>query len=234
MRIVLAGPPKTGNVWVENILALMYDLEVLQVVPKDSTAFTAFCRDGQFADGAIFHQHFSPDDEFLAATSEAGVDIVTVIRNPYDTFVSVYYYIQNFSQAFVEAADPAARLAGKAIDSPEAFEFLAEGFKVNLQQAVDWLRSGRSNVVRYEDIQVTPVRTISRLAATLKAVPEERIRQAIILSRAHLMRSRDEVMAKHIRSGTVGDWMNHLTEQHLDVFREHHSESIRLLDYDVL
>jgi hypothetical protein len=39
--------------------------------------------------------------------------------------------------------------------------------------------------------------------------------------------------AKHVRTATVGDSKNHLSEQHLKIFRERDSDLIRKLGYEV-
>lgn len=235
MRIVLAGPPKTGNVWLENILALAYDLEILQVVPQDEVAFDKFCRSGAFGDGAIFHQHFSPIEEYLSAAEAIGCETVTVIRNPYDTFVSVFFYVQNFPEAFRAANEPETQLIGRDINDPIALQFLEEGFARNLEQAEQWIASGRSKVVRYEELHFRPVRTLDRLADELgRPLLGTDIARAVVASRASVMRNRDQTMQKHIRAATVGDWMNHLGDAHLAIFREKHAALIRALGYDVL
>jgi hypothetical protein len=40
-------------------------------------------------------------------------------------------------------------------------------------------------------------------------------------------------MAMHVRSGTVGESKQHLTEAHLAVFRDQYADLIRALGYEV-
>src|SRR3954453_1839028 len=117
MRLLLAGPPKTGNVWIENILARIYGLRILEPPHVPSTSdddFEEFCKQGKFADNTVFHQHFLPTPRFFKIAEDVNCRLLTAIRNPYDTFVSLYFYVQNFRAAFVEANDPKAVLIDQA------------------------------------------------------------------------------------------------------------------------
>ena len=97
MRILIAGPPKTGNVWLKCLLGSIYDLELLKKpeVPlrPDLNLFKEWVEQGGFRDGTIFHQHYRYSDEFCRAVEAVPAHLVTIIRNPYDAFVSGYFTI---------------------------------------------------------------------------------------------------------------------------------------------
>ncbi len=66
MRIVIAGPPKAGNVWLKCILGTVYGLQPLgpQAVPERPRLdlFKEWIARGGFGDGTIFHQHYDYSD----------------------------------------------------------------------------------------------------------------------------------------------------------------------------
>src|SRR5215204_40569 len=162
MRIVLAGPPKTGNVWIENIIARIYDLEILR--PPNAPAgkdacFRQFVETGMFKNRSIFHQHFLPTDDFLSITESINCQIISAIRDPYDTFVSLYFYIQRFGEDYIKARDPNATAIGKPIDHPDVLCLLKHSYRENLLLGVEWIDSGKSLIIRYEDLHNDPLTT---------------------------------------------------------------------------
>jgi hypothetical protein len=235
MRILLAGLAKTGNVWVEQILASAYDLNLLaSAPPANPVAFQRFVAAGEFPDDTVFHQHFAPSALLLKAAAAIDCHLVSAIRNPYDVFVSLYHYAQRFSDGFRRAGGGGVILIDKPIDDPDVLDFLRYDFGNQLDMALRWVRSDRSIIVRYEDLHTDPVPTVRRLTNQIRPVSDERIEQAIAAAGADLLRRRDEHFAKHIRAATVGDWKNHLSEVHLEVFRSRHADVICHLGYEVL
>lgn len=235
MRILLAGPPKTGNVWVEQILASVYGLRRLNDVPKlvaGLDGLRAWLAAGGFPDGAICHQHYPFSAELLDLAESVPFRLVTVLRDPYDTFVSLYFYVQEFRDTFAPQS-PARAMIDKPIDHPDVLHFLANGYRQQLAGGAAWLQSGRSVVVRYEDLHRDPLATAKELTDRIKPVWWWRLKRAVGAADARKMKRQNVWMDKHIRSGTVGDSRNHLTEAHLAVFRDCHADLVAQLGYDL-
>lgn len=250
MRIVIAGPPKTGNVWLKCLLATAYGLRSLgpAKVPArpELPLFRAWVERGGFADDAVFHQHYDYSAELADAIEAVPARIVTIIRDPYDTFVSSYFTLQKYvagndgqgggSAQVVGEREGRRRAAlkGKSLDDPEILEHLrGGGFRNNMLKAHGWLASGRGVVVRYEDLHADPAATLGRLAETLGPLPAERIAQAIESCSADTIRQQGGRRSGHVRAATVGDSRNRLSEEQLAVFREQHADLIRALGYEV-
>jgi hypothetical protein len=104
----------------------------------------------------IVHQHYRPSREFLDVAEEYDIHLVTTLRDPYDQFVSLYFYVQRFSDAFREADDPAQTMIGKTIGDEAVVQFLETSFGRYLEQGVAWLRSQRSQIIRYEELVFSP------------------------------------------------------------------------------
>jgi hypothetical protein len=102
-----------------------------------------------------------------------------------------------------------------------------------LIRARNWLQSGRSVVIRYEELHSDPVAALTRTTDQIRPVAPERITAAIEACQADTLRSAQKGLRKRIRTATVGDWRNHLTEAHLARFRERHADMIREIGYDV-
>ena len=237
MRIVITSPPKSGNRWLKCLLSRIYDLNVLHGKEKPPTkpeAFQAWAEDG-FPDGSIFHQHCKYSPQLCDVIDAVPAHLVTIIRNPYDVFVSYYYWVQ--AQALYRAGRgrprPKNDIAGKPLDDPDVLAFLADEFKVNLMRAEGWLHSGRTVVLRYEGLRRDPVTELTRATDVIAHVDPQRIEYAIEACQAENMRQRGRQSQWHVSAAQVGEVREGLGEAHLAIFRERYADLIRALDYEV-
>ncbi len=236
MRIVIAGPPKTGNVWLKCILATAYGLKILgpKRVPErpQLDLFQAWVARGDFPDGTIFHQHYDYSPELAAAIETVPAHIVTIVRDPYDAFVSSYFTIQKHAGDDKRKENLAAVMIGKPLDHPDVLAYLADGFDRHLAKANDWVHSGRAVVFRYEALHADPAAALRRGTDQIGPVAPGRIEAAIEACSAETMRQSNRA-AKHVRAATVGDSRARLDEAHLAIFRERHADLVRSLGYEV-
>lgn len=237
MRIIVAGPPKTGNVWLKYLLAEIYQLKVLENPPADENEFKRAIETGWFEDNSIFHQHFAPRPDFLNLAESTGAKLVTIIRNPYDTFVSLYFFVQNFPQFYRTEKNPLNVLIGKPIDHPDVLEFIGnpQGFGVHIASALRWSDCGKSIIVKYEDLRSNPVLELKKITSQIGEVEDGILRRAIEQCSQDNMRKqfRKRNAKEHMRKGEVGDWQNHLTKAHLDIIRKTYPSFIGRLGYAV-
>ena len=238
MRIVIAGPPKTGNMWLKCLLGRAYGLRWLRSfetpVSADFASLRTWLADGRFPDGTIFHQHYDFAPEIADALEAVPARLVTIVRDPYDAFVSTYYTLQQHAAEKNEKGRKFTELMGKSLDDPAVVEFLRRGgYANNLQKARDWARSGRAVVLRYEDLSRDPLAALQHATAQIAAVDDDRLQIAIDYCRADRMRQRTKGGNKHVRAATVGDSVRHLSLEHLDAFREAYADIITELGYPV-
>lgn len=238
MRIVIAGPPKTGNMWLKCLLGRAYGLRWLRAFETPASADLKSLRtwldDGRFLDGTIFHQHYDFAPEIADALETVPARLVTIVRDPYDAFVSTYYTLQQHAAENNQKGRKFTELMGKPLDDPAVVEFLRRGgYANNLQKARDWATSGRAVVLRYEDLSQDPLAALRRAAAQIAPVGEDRLQTAIDYCSADRMRQRTKGGNKHVRTATVGDSVRQLTSDHLDAFREAYADIITELGYPV-
>ncbi|MDG1204919.1 MAG: sulfotransferase domain-containing protein [Pseudomonadales bacterium] len=234
MRIIVASPPKSGNEWVKNLLAVIYGLDLV-AGPKHEDDMPEMLSKEVFLDNSIFHEHYSPSIAFKRIARELDAKIVTTIRNPYDIFVSLYFYVQNFPQLFPRGHS-SSLLFGRAIDHPRVIQYLADvehGFGALINLSCDWYVDPDNFVLKYEDLYESPLRELRTLTENLGAIPDMEIERAIEVCSASNMRKRGVDMQKHVRSASTGDWKNHLTKNHTGVIAELYSDKIRMMGYEV-
>jgi hypothetical protein len=241
MRILIVAPPKTGNSWLKCLVSSVYGLDWLtnDRVPSGTAleALAAWLSADGFPDNAVFHHHYAYSPQLVDLASRHAIQLATILRDPYDMFVSRYFFTQ--AQADNEQRAGKARekahdvMAGRAIDDPVVLAYLADHFGSQLQLGIDWLESGASVVVRYESLVERPEEELGRTTDQIEPVPLDRVWSAIETCQAeNLLRTR-KGLKRRIRAATSGDWRNHLTQAHLEIFRDRHADRIRALGYAV-
>jgi hypothetical protein len=224
--------------WLKCLLGRAYGLRWLRgfETPEraDLPALTSWLAAKRFPDGTIFHQHYDYSPEVADALDAVPAHLVTIVRDPYDAFVSTYYTLQQHSAENNQKGRKFTELMGKPLDDPAVIEFLRDGgYRNNLEKARDWAQSGRAVVLRYEDLSRDPLAELRRTTALIAPVSVENLETAIDYCRADKMRQRTKGGSKHVRAATVGDSLRQLTADHLDAFREAYAEIITELGYPV-
>jgi hypothetical protein len=187
VRILVVSPPRSGIHWVECLLGTTYELKSVgdSKKPEATTrqAVRAWVQGGGFHDGWIVHMHRGFSSGFCDAIEAAPAHLVTVVRDPYDAFVSRYYWTQRRRPANQEKAErrPRQGMVGKPLDDPAVLAYVADpkGFGSHLIAANEWLHSGRAIVVRYEDLHHQPVAALTQVTAQIAPVERRRIEAAI-------------------------------------------------------
>jgi hypothetical protein len=238
LRIVIAGPPKTGNMWLKCLLGHAYGLRWLRPfeVPEraDLPSLTSWLEAGLFPDGTIFHQHYDFSPEIADALNDVPAHLVTIVRDPYDAFVSTYYTLQHHAAEQNRKERKFTELMGKPLDDPAVIEFLRTGrYRNNLEKARDWAASGRAVVLRYENLSRDPLAALRCATAMIAQIGVDRLESAIDYCRADRMRQHTKGGRKHVRTATVGDSVRQLTPDHLAAFRDAYADIVEELGYPV-
>lgn len=238
MRIIIAGPPKAGNVWLKCLLGHIYDLRPLnkQETPRrpEFGLFKEWVEAGGFPDNSIFHQHYDYKTELVDLVESLPAHAVTIIRDPYDGFVSSYFTIQQHKDDGLRSGRRTDVMSGKALSSPEVIGYLRNGgFRNNMRRAREWMESGRTLVVRYERLHSDPIAELRSVTERIQPVSDEKIATAVEACSAENMRKMGGERSKHVRAAKVGDSREKLNEEHLAVFREKYADVIQALGYEV-
>jgi hypothetical protein len=224
--------------WLKCLLGRAYGLRWLRSfeTPErpDLQALTSWLTANRFPDGTIFHQHYDYAPDVADALDAVPAHVVTIVRDPYDAFVSTYYTLQLHSAENNQKGRKFTELMGKPLNDPAVIEFLRRGgYRNNLEKARDWANSGRAVVLRYENLSKDPLTELRRATEMIAPVSVESLETAIDYCSADRMRQRTKGGSKHVRAATVGDSERQLTADHLEAFREAYAEIIAELGYPV-
>jgi hypothetical protein len=196
-------------------------------------SFLSWVSRGLFQDGTVFHQHYDFSHALADAISAMPAHTVTIVRDPYDAFVSSFYTSQKHAGSEVRRGRKIDALAGKEIDHPDVLNWLRRGgFRNHLEKANQWVGSGRTIVVRYETLLTNPTGELKRLAGQLDPVSNERIIRAVETCSADAMRQNSRT-AGHVRVAKVGDSKRRLNDDHLEIFQNQYADLITRLGYKV-
>jgi hypothetical protein len=200
----------------------------------DLPSLASWLASGGFPDETIFHQHYDYAPELADALDAVPANLVTIIRDPYDAFVSTYYTLQLHAAEENRKGRKLTELMGKPLDDPTVIEFLRHGgYRNNLEKARDWAASGRAVVLRYENLSRDPLAELGRATAKIGPISADRLETAIDYCRADRMRQRTKGGSKHVRAATVGDSVRQLTPAHLEAFRVAYADIVEELGYPV-
>ena len=226
----LAATPKTGNVWLENLLSHAYGIPIVglsQVLDPADLAIDA--------PAYVTHQHFRPGPEFLDWVRRERVQLLTMARHPGDVLLSLYHYVQRFRDRWAQAGllgtSSSHVLAGRPLDSSEMLTYVRERFAPEvLGCTLAWIERDVP-LVRYEDLRRDPFETLSSLGSRLGPVDPATLRVAIEQASFESIRGRGGDLALHCRSGRTGQWRDELPGEVVDALREEASETARALGY---
>ena len=236
MRILIAGPPRAGNKWLKCLLGAHYQLPRLsrdQIPTRPRAAdLLDWMRRDSVPDSWIFHQHLAYDRALADACEQHGIQVVTILRDPYDMWRSSYMIGQHPPR---QRLGRATRLGGLAMDSPEVLASLRAGsYLGTLKKGVDWLVSGRSHIIRYEDLLRDPEDALRKLTDRLGGGNAERLPNTVEFCRAENMRMRRPQSVSPARVSSTGAPDAHLPPAIYEVFREpQYAALIECLGYSV-
>src|SRR2546430_2426090 len=205
LKILIVSTPRTGNTWIKYCLSLIYDLPVVDFPsPEFWRPFDAHPYD-QLGRRWIAHQHLPPFESLVRWARDRGLVLITTIRHPADTLVSLYHYVRNFRERAQIDAETTNLLTngerGKADDNMPGSDrlqaYVREKFFKTLHFSIAWLQRRLSYGIRYEDLWDKPFEAIHALTNQITPVPHEHI--LVCLKKCQL-RSEERRVGKECRS----------------------------------
>lgn len=224
--------------WLKCLLGRAYGLRWLRPyeTPRraDVESLSEWLQNSSFPDNTIFHQHYDYSPEIVSLLKAVPATIVTIVRNPYDAFVSTYYTLQLHAESENQKGRKLTELMGKPLDDPEIIAFLRQGgYENNLRKGRDWAVCGEAILFRYEDLIADPMQALLSAAPRIGPVEHDQFAVAIDYCTADRMRERTKGGKKHVRAATVGDSKKKLSQEHYDAFRDAYGDLIRDLGYAI-
>ncbi len=213
------SPPRTGSHLLIDLLQSIWYEEV-----SNRGEILLSLRSCAYPSNKVMHGgHIPPTQTIFDLIKTTGFVPVVMTRDPKDMIVSYAHYMQKNIKTFKEKAiqSPWSFFVGKTIE--ESMDLLITGIEGELVSIVEWyrrffllkedtfLQDHGIPIIAYEDLVQDPVRTIESLSGYLRINPSDQ--QLSFLS---------TVVGKEgsffFRSGKIGEWKVHFTENHTQLF----------------
>ena len=214
LKIIVASTPKTGNTWVRSLLSTMYSLPTVQLDevfdPKQADAYGPCW---------VAQQHFLPAPALVEWVKEKQAIIVTTMRHPGDTLLSLHSYIRR------TANDPATYkglVRVMTLDrqpfGPNFEEYVQDNFCYYLNISIAWLRQG-CIPVRYEDMWRDPETTLQHLTERIGITDPSRIGRVIEMCDIDVLRNITRGGSMFFGQGQINQWQHKLPPNIIEILK---------------
>lgn len=230
LRILIVGTPKTGNTWLQHLLATAYNVPILDFCQWGNWKDISRRELGDLNSSWIAKYHLRPRAESFEWARKNNVVLITMVRHPGDVLVSLYHYVQHLAgvtQIDPEAvrfllSDPQHRNNSSTIPMAEGLEaYVSRKFFHSLNFSIAWLHSGLSYGVRYEGLWSSPVAVLRALTNKIRPISMEAVKEAV--DQCRIDRLRDVAATGEgrafFRTGGVGGWRASLPPEIVELFR---------------
>lgn len=208
---MILSTPKTGNTWLRWLLHYAYGTPIVELPNEWDDQFAA-----TLPASFVTHQHLPPSESLVRWLVQNRVAVLTTIRHPGDTFISLFHFVK-WSD---DGADPALTSLKDDGDSPgrNAQRYLQYSFPQAYALSLSWARLG-AFTVRYEDLLANPVEELRRITQTIAPIHDDRIRAAAFLCKPEQLTRPGLVDPRHLRVATARRWTVELGGEHLELLR---------------
>jgi len=223
LKIVILSTPKTGNTWLRWALHFAYGIRIFDL-PLNWAAGCADDLPSKF----VSHQHLFPSESLVRWLVESRAVVLTTIRHPADTFLSLFHY------AKWHDVGPAAMLKQDG-DRPgkNALRYINYLFPQSYAISLAWAKLG-SHVVRYEDLLTDPLSQLREITSKIVPLDEERLKAAVLLCKPEHLTGPGLVDPRQLRTRSARRWIQELPSEIVDamVSSPAYASACKMYGYD--
>lgn len=233
MRIVISAPRKSGGAQLRCLLSIAYGLTASAVPapqPDDGAALVRWLAD--LPEKCVGTCDL-PYGALAGPAADSNVQVVGVIRHPFDLFVSNFDVAQQrATRGREEGAEgrPWSVLAGEELDGETALHYAVTGFSSEVTAFEDWLQTGAA--VRYEDLLADPAGVLTSLSSQLGTRTPEHIAHAVSLCPPENIVVSRPGRGRRMPSLPPGAWRERVPANLLEVLRATYGADVLSLGYD--
>jgi hypothetical protein len=235
LKLIVASTPKTGNTWLRHLLSEAYELPMvaLPAVFSEETVTSLGPR-------WVSQEHYYPDERLISWAERESAVFLTTIRHPGDVLVSLYHYIRSGAAGSAEVGLVNVMRFDHEAPGANVIDFVRRYFYFHLHLSIAWMATGRSILVRYEDLCDGPEAELARIMHEVRArrprspLPLERVPGSVAGCDLDMLRQTPGLDKRFFRKGGSGGWADELPPELIEMFRTlpPYPAQFRALGYD--
>jgi hypothetical protein len=235
MRILIAAPRKAGNAHLRCLLATSYGLVAAdpREAPASSDLQQVDAWLSEFPTGSVVNTDFAYAPELAEAARRHDVTLVSILRHPFDLFVSTHDVAQQRAARDRRGVEAAWQpLVGTALDDPAVLAYASDGFAQEVRWLTDWHESGEASI-RFEQLEQDPAAALAGLSQALRALDASEIARAVALCPADNVVHSRPGRGRRMPPLPAGAWRERLPAATLQLLQERYGETVTRLGYEV-
>jgi hypothetical protein len=223
LKIVILSTPKTGNTWLRWLLHYAYGIPIVELPAE----WAPGCAD-DFPPRFVTHQHLFPSKSLVRWLVESRAVVLTTIRHPADTFLSLFHYAKWHDTASAAMLKQDGDRPGK-----NALKYINYSFPQIYIISLAWAKLG-SHVIRYEDLLVDPLSQLREVTSKIVPLDEERLKAAVFLCKPEQLTRPGLVDPRHLRTRSAGRWIQQLPSEIVDAMSglQPYASACKMYEYD--
>lgn len=236
----IAGLPKSGTVWLQQLLGSVPGYKIRWPYDPDDCIYNHDVCDAVFATlprdlHSVVKLHTRCTPANVQVLEKFNLRTVVMYRDPRAQSLSRYFHVLH---------DPSHR-HHSLYNSITQEAGLRHSIELTLSEYVPWIKGWlpqlrqhpeRFHEVRYRDLRTRPVQTLSRVLDFYRIhLAEDEVKSIIEQVAANTKFDLRDNLRKGrgtARKGIVGDWRNHFTDAHVSQFKETCGEFLIELGYE--
>jgi hypothetical protein len=224
LKLVILSTPKTGNTWLRWLLHYAYRIRIAELPLK----WVPGCAD-DLPPKFVTHQHLFPNENLVRWLVDSRAVVLTTIRHPADTFLSLFHYAKWHETGLAGA------MLKQDGDRPgkNALRYINYSFPQNYAISLAWARLG-SHVIRYEDLLVDPLSQLREITAKIVPLDEERLKAAVLLCKPEHLTGPGIVDPRQLRTHSARRWIQELPSEIVDAMAciQPYASACKMYGYD--
>lgn len=215
------------------MLGMAYHLRPVELgLPLQGTPLATWL--GSLSDGSVLSTDIPCSAELENVATALGVQLVAILRHPFDLFVSMYDVAQQ--RAARERSDgedtPWGVMANQDIGNPAVQAYAAGAFQREIEWLSDWQTSGCATV-RFELLEADPAAALAAIADRISPLSPAEIAHAVALCPADNPVASRPGRGRRMPPLRSGAWRERLPDSVLAILRERYALHVERLGYDL-